>query len=582
MKKYTWISILVIIIAFAFTPYALSGFGGEGAFGVFKDFLEKINTSIAPATDNTFDSGSSSNRWRDGYFARNLSDGTNTATLAEIRTNLNNIPENIVYVNNIDDLPSAVGGKITLATNTVYEFKLGNLITLTDELAFSAGRIQLINALISTSKPITFVGGTGSVYNVISSNITFTGTRGFETAELGSGSIRWINVAITGTVTTKIYDITTTNPFGLAILDNVNILQCGAAGTFDGPGTAIIFNRLLNFSDGFTFVDNTSGVTIDFLETAFGQNAVNSILVDISGTVGQISITRLHPTPKSNEKVFNFDSGLTFDGMVVANSPIDLTESGVDKTNIFETGSLDQTTIGVKFTGNVNIEDSTALAQIGFQNNTAIVDIYSIDVPIKVNSGSYSEDFSERFTTTAIGTATYTGLECVKVVVNDHMTMRPTVGQNIELGCYVAWTDAERLEVTFTNATDKVNRTNHGLANGTSIRFFNASDFLPVEIRPDQFYWVVNTDTNDFEISDTEGGATLDFTDDGGTTSYYSLGGIVDSSEGESTASNTKVESFGTQSTVEVETGDQIEIFVDNHDSTSDIVVKGNQVIINK
>lgn len=45
-----------------------------------------INTSLISDTDNTDDLGSSTKRWKDAYIAGNLSDGTNTATVANCKT----------------------------------------------------------------------------------------------------------------------------------------------------------------------------------------------------------------------------------------------------------------------------------------------------------------------------------------------------------------------------------------------------------------------------------------------------------------------------------------------------------------
>lgn len=80
---------------------------------------------------------------------------------------------------------------------------------------------------------------------------------------------------------------------------------------------------------------------------------------------------------------------------------------------------------------------------------------------------------------------------------------------------------------TFTNGTDKVNDTSHGLANGTAI-VFSTSGVLPAEITVNDVYYVVNTDTDDFEISTTKGGSTLDFTDDGTPTNNYHVCLIVE------------------------------------------------------
>ena len=77
---------------------------------------------------------------------------------------------------------------------------------------------------------------------------------------------------------------------------------------------------------------------------------------------------------------------------------------------------------------------------------------------------------------------------------------------------------------TFTNATNKVNKATHWLDNGDEIRF-TTSGALPAEIIAYQVYYVVNKDTNDFEISTTKWWTALAFTDDWtGTNQYNELG----------------------------------------------------------
>ena len=77
--------------------------------------------------------------------------------------------------------------------------------------------------------------------------------------------------------------------------------------------------------------------------------------------------------------------------------------------------------------------------------------------------------------------------------------------------------------VTFTNATDKINWTANTLTNGTGVRFSSTQN-LPAEIGGGVQYWVINQDTNDFEISTTFGGSVLDFTDDGTGTQKVLIG----------------------------------------------------------
>lgn len=76
------------------------------------------------------------------------------------------------------------------------------------------------------------------------------------------------------------------------------------------------------------------------------------------------------------------------------------------------------------------------------------------------------------------------------------------------------WTD-QTATVTFTNATDRVNYTAHGLENGQTLYFTNSGGALPSGITSGFIYYVINKTANDFQISTSYGGSAVDFTTDG-------------------------------------------------------------------
>jgi hypothetical protein len=75
---------------------------------------------------------------------------------------------------------------------------------------------------------------------------------------------------------------------------------------------------------------------------------------------------------------------------------------------------------------------------------------------------------------------------------------------------------------TFTNATERINKVGHGLSNGNKVMFGNSGGALPSGLVNYIVYYVVNKNNDDFQVSLTEGGAAVTFSDDGsGTNSYY-------------------------------------------------------------
>ena len=67
--------------------------------------------------------------------------------------------------------------------------------------------------------------------------------------------------------------------------------------------------------------------------------------------------------------------------------------------------------------------------------------------------------------------------------------------------------------VTFTASTSKVNRTSHGYTNGMTISF--AIINTTTGITANQYYYVVNATTNDFQLSSTPDGSPITLTNDG-------------------------------------------------------------------
>ena len=73
----------------------------------------------------------------------------------------------------------------------------------------------------------------------------------------------------------------------------------------------------------------------------------------------------------------------------------------------------------------------------------------------------------------------------------------------------------------FINFFNMVNVKAHGLENGDMIRFYTKGT-LPAELNTGQWYYIVNKTTDTFQVSETEGGSVVAFTDDGTETGGHS------------------------------------------------------------
>ena len=105
--------------------------------------------------------------------------------------------------------------------------------------------------------------------------------------------------------------------------------------------------------------------------------------------------------------------------------------------------------------------------------------------------------------------ATYGGSAIDLTTNGTAVTMTSETGFNEDTGAkaYVGQS------VTADSTTDKVTLTSHGLNNGERVRF--AASVVPGGLTAAVWYYVVNSATNDFKVSATEGGSAIDITSNG-------------------------------------------------------------------
>jgi len=87
----------------------------------------------------------------------------------------------------------------------------------------------------------------------------------------------------------------------------------------------------------------------------------------------------------------------------------------------------------------------------------------------------------------------------------------PATSTYSELWVTSVWT------CTFTNATNLVNLATHWMADWVSVKF-TTTGTLPAELTSGKYYYVINSNTNDFQISETPWGSAVTFSDDGTAT----------------------------------------------------------------
>jgi hypothetical protein len=373
-----------------------------------------IPNGTAPTNANIGDLWSVSSDNGRLYYQKNMNDTVNLA----------NIPKDIIYINTQADLPEAVEGVITLSPDTTYIFGgPSNLIVLNDsqQLNFSSQTFAEY-MFVTTSLPIHFSGG-GRITNSI---VTYTGNRSMiEGEDIGSGVLRFLRsnfIATNG----QIINVSTTHPLGLVIIDNIAVLSAPKGiGKIKGAGVIFDLFRAINFGGGINLEDNLQLAVITNLNFFNGLNNTGTVFINMSGNAGQIVIDRILVSPKSQEKIFYFDPNMTYTGISITNSPIDLTTNpNVNFSNVFENGSLDQSSIGVKAFGNVNIPDSTAVGYMYFNSKNDLTSIPTLSTPVKVN-GTWTNKESERFEFNSTGIWNYTGFDATNSEIKATIVLDP-------------------------------------------------------------------------------------------------------------------------------------------------------------
>jgi hypothetical protein len=260
--------------------------------------------------------------------------------------------------------------------------------------------------------------------------------------------------------------------------------------------------------------------------------------------------------------------------IAVSGGTILLDKSGVSSDNILEPGSWDSTTLGNKFSGNINIPDSTARIEAEVSEGITATDIPLQDALVIINTPttwSLTSEYSERLTVATDGTTTYDDTEDAALDATVIAAVQAAVASS---DCNIRFVSVkvEQRTVTFTNATNLVNETATPRVNGDLVSFKNTAGTLPTGLREDIVFYVINKTTNSFQLSYTLGGSAVAFTTDGTGTNSYQLSLIYGSKVSE-TVSNTAVTSISGEAQMPILYNEQIFLVIQNKSNANDLTV---------
>ncbi len=296
--------------------------------------------------------------------------------------------------------------------------------------------------------------------------------------------------------------------------------------TTDGTGTNYLAGQTWATSGT---VGNNDALQARLLSAPTG-GTTKVATVNVNGRTAGFSVTTLAPSPIA----FTSQSGVPISSVVTSDAP---TLSGitgsVNITALSGTGgSLAVLKNGTSYTAAnlplaVSNGDTIALRQTTSGSastaTTAIVTIngqsFTFTATTGAGGGAEPADFSftlqnnvARGANITSDTVQVTGLTTARDV-----TISGT-GASYRIG----------RQVTFSNASDLVNWTGHGLPVGTQLRFVNIAGGLPTGLATGTDYYVIsaNLTGNAFQVSTSAGGAAVNFTSDGTGSHFAEVNGV--------------------------------------------------------
>lgn len=305
---------------------------------------------------------------------------------------------NVVIVNEMADFPTAVSGVITLSDDTAYLVSA----QLTTANRFVYGQNSVIYGPDSTVSSLTYTGV----------DTMFTSTS--ENAKLFSITVDCPNG--------QLLDISSTSGGGIWQMLGITVVSCDTIGTlgdimasqftsvgfYDVKSGGLVFTGTIGFFIGDRGLYHLNGGTLFDLGTAtftFGWSLISGLVIGAAGTTFITGLVDSGNIPVGSlGTIFNFR----------------VSTLGAILNNIATNDSR------WEFAGNNNIQESrtTLLATHG----GATITIGAINTPVIIGT-TWTEQEASRFTTTAGGRFTYTG-------VGGSITLHATITADIALATH--------------------------------------------------------------------------------------------------------------------------------------------------
>ncbi len=369
-----------------------------------------------------------------------------------------------VIINKLSDFPPDDGTKIILETGISY----------------------IINQSIVSS--FYFEIPVGGSVNIQASSITnalvYTGS---------GGMFRGVNIGLFSTQLTlfqapagEFFDF---EGLGSCILISSFFQNAQGCGSIRIDNFTAFFSQFTDIDTGFIFSDKDdlslrSSVSISHCVFFGWKNITTTNMILISGNIDVVAIQDSRLTLDTNIIALDFAPSLaTANGGKGTNIA---TQAFFDTTlggDVYSSTSLKQDYLNATVFGSVGIPDSTVTIKIFFEINALTTTINTVNVPEAINA-RWNLKLPERMVFQDKFIADFT-TDIITSVLNDGTTPF-----------------------------------NHNLVNGDNVTLITLGT-LPAGLDDTISYFIINSTATTFQLSLTDGGGVVDFTDNGSGTLYY-------------------------------------------------------------
>lgn len=343
-------------------------------------------------------------------------------------------------------------------------------------------------------------------------------------------------------------------------------------------GPTLFINQEVDLIGFSTSTYNVTGL-ITATGSGFFEIPFVAFVADDTGTFSGDSVTLTDTATAlvdGDEVIITTDNNIRYDGgATVYNQLINsfqINRTFIDtQTGTWDTSGIDETDPRVISVNNPGFPDSTVKAEIIVSGNVIITDIPAVNAKVMINATLWASNSAERVKSDAAGAAIITSREPFSAKIDGNILLEP-FNSNKNLSCQFAHQFAARVVVTFSNGASIINEVGTPRVNGDNLTFNDTAGTLPVELRSDIIFFVVNANVNDFQVSYVAGGAAVAFTDDGSGVNSYAMSDLHGSIPTEPIGSNNP-RTLVPQSLEDLDTGDKTFITISNNDDSVDILV---------